>query len=145
MAERASDSIRITASTVQVRAAVMDLESYPDWAEGVKTVTITERDADGRPVLAAFQVDARVAIIEYVLRYSYEDPNALTWTLEESDVLRQLDGSYGFDEQDGVTEVTYSLTVEAQVPIPAFLKKRATKAVLEASLRGLKDRVEGQT
>lgn len=145
MAERASDSIRITASTEQVRAAVMDLESYPDWAGGVKTVTITELDADGRPVLAAFQVDARVMIIDYVLRYSYDDPNALTWTLEESDVLRQLDGRYGFVEQDGVTEVTYSLTVEAQVPIPAFLKKRATKAVLEASLRGLKERVEGQT
>lgn len=141
MGERVSDTVSIRATADQVREVVLDLEDYPRWADGMKQVTVTERDAQGRPVLARFVVDARVAEIDYVLRY-HHDGEDLTWNLEEGDVLRQLDGRYRFVEHDGVTDVEYALEVDITLPVPGFLKKRAAKTILDTSLRGLKKQVE---
>lgn len=141
MGERVSDDVTIEATADQVMEVVLDLEAYPDWAEGMKQVEITERDDQGRPVLARFVVDARVAEIDYVLRYDHGGED-LTWTLEQGEVVRQLDGRYQLSERDGVTDVEYSLEVDITLPVPRFLKKRAAKTILDTSLRGLKQRVE---
>lgn len=141
MGERVSDDVTIEATADQVMDVVLDLEAYPDWAEGMKHVEVTERDDQGRPVLARFVVDARVAEIDYVLRYDHGGDD-LTWTLEQGEVVRQLDGRYQLVERDGVTDVGYSLEVDITLPVPRFLKKRAAKTILDTSLRGLKQRVE---
>lgn len=144
MGERVSDTVTIRATPAEVLAVVLDLEAYPEWADGMKRVEVTERDDSGRPVLARFVVDVRVAEIDYVLRYDHSGPH-LTWTLDHGDVLRQLDGEYQLVERDGLTDVGYSLEVDITLPVPAFLKKRAARTILDTSLRGLKDRVEQQS
>lgn len=141
MGERVSDDVTIRATSDEIMDVVLDLEAYPDWAEGMKQVQVTERDEQGRPVLARFVVDARVAEIDYVLRYDHSGDD-LTWTLEQGEVVRQLDGRYQLVERDGVTDVEYSLEVDITLPVPRFLKKRAAKTILDTSLRGLKQRVE---
>ena len=141
MGERVSDTVTIRASRQQVLDVILDLESYPEWADGMKDVEVTERDDQGRPVLARFSVDARVAHIDYVLRYDHSGED-LTWQLERGEVVRQLDGRYRIDEQDGTSNVEYALEVDVTLPIPGFLKKRAAKVILETGLRGLKKRVE---
>lgn len=143
MGERVSDSVTIRATRSQILDVVLDLEAYPQWAEGMRDVQVTERDDQGRPVLARFVVDARVAEIDYVLRYHHDDED-LTWNLERGEVVRQLDGRYRFDERDGVTHVEYLLEVDVGLPVPRFLKKRAAKVILDTGLRGLKERVERQ-
>ena len=143
MGERVSDDVTIRATADEVMEVVLDLEAYPEWAEGMKQVQVTERDEQGRPVLARFVVDARVAEVDYVLRYDHGGDD-LTWVLEQGDVLRQLDGRYHLVERDGVTDVAYSLEVDITLPVPGFLKKRAARTILDTSLRGLKDRVEAR-
>lgn len=143
MGERVNDDVTIRATADEVMDVVLDLEAYPEWAEGMKQVQVTERDVAGRPVLARFVVDARVAEVDYVLRYNHGGDD-LTWVLEQGDVLRQLDGRYHLVEHDGVTDVAYSLEVDITLPVPGFLKKRAAKTILDTSLRGLKDRVEAR-
>ncbi len=143
MGERVSDDVTIRATADEVMEVVLDLEAYPEWAEGMKQVQVTERDDQGRPVLARFVVDARVAEVDYVLRYDHSGDD-LTWVLEQGEVLRQLDGRYHLVEHDGVTDVAYSLEVDITLPVPGFLKKRAAKTILDTSLRGLKDRVEAR-
>ena len=144
MGERVSDTTTITATREQVLDVVLDLESYPEWAEGMKHVEVTERDDQGRPVLARFVVDARVAEIDYVLRYDHSGDD-LTWRLERGDVVRQLDDRYVFTEHDGRTDVQYALEVDVTLPVPGFLKKRAAKVILDTGLRGLRQRVEQQS
>ncbi len=141
MGERVSDTVTIRASRQEVLDVVLDLEAYPEWADGMKRVEVTERDDQGRPVLARFVVDARVAEIDYVLRYDHSGED-LTWQLERGEVVRQLDGRYRIDEQDGTSDVEYALEVDVTLPVPGFLKKRAAKVILETGLRGLKQRVE---
>lgn len=144
MGERVSDTVTIRATRDQVLEVVLDLEAYPQWAEGMRHVEVTERDDQDRPVLARFVVDARVAEIDYVLRYHHGGEH-LTWNLERGEVVRQLDGRYRIDERDGSCHVEYALEVDVALPVPGFLKKRAAKVILDTGLRGLKRRVETQT
>ena len=143
MGQRVSDTVTIRATRQEIMDVILDLEAYPEWAEGMKEVDVTERDDQGRPVLARFVVDARVAEIDYVLRYDHSGDD-LTWQLERGEVVRQLDGRYRITETDGVAEVEYALEVDVTLPVPGFLKKRAAKVILDTGLRGLKQRVEAR-
>lgn len=82
----------------------------------------------------------------YVLGYDYsEAPRRMAWTLLESDITRQLDGSYDFAPVDGEpdrTDVTYELVVELVVPLPSFVKRRAESRIVHTALRELKSWVE---
>lgn len=137
-----SESITIDAPPEDVYAVIIDLESYPEWAEGMKAVEVLERDDQGRPVRARYTVDARVMEVTYVLAYQHDEPDRLSWELVEGSQIRTLDGEYRLDGDGTSTEVTYSLEVDVDLPLPGFMKKRAAKVIMETGLKGLKQRVE---
>lgn len=141
MGQRVNDRVTIAASADEIMEVIVDLESYPEWADGVKRVDVHERDDDGRPIEATFEVDAQVQRVSYRLRYTHE-PNRLSWYLVDSNVLTQLDGVYSLEEDGGVTEVDYVIEADISIPLPGFIKKRAAKVILHTGLRGLKRRVE---
>jgi ribosome-associated toxin RatA of RatAB toxin-antitoxin module len=143
--DRESQEITVQAAPDMIWSVVTDFESYPEWASEVKDVEVRETDDQGRGKVVRFHVDARVMDVEYVLSYEYpEDGRHLTWSLVESDKLRQLDGEYVLDpHDDGRTTVRYSLTLDLAVPVPGFLRNRAAKQILETSLGSLKRRAEG--
>lgn len=133
----------VSASPDEVMDVIVDLGSYPEWADGVKHVEIHETDDEGRPVEATFEVDAQVQRVTYRLRYTHET-NRLSWRLIDSNVLTQLDGIYDLqDRGSGTTEVEYVIEADISIPMPGFIKKRAAKVILNTGLRGLKRRVEG--
>lgn len=142
MGQKVSDSVHIAATKDEVLAVILDLEAYPSWSEDIKDVEVLDTDDQGRPHLARFDVDARVAQIDYVLRYDYDSAPDVAWGLESGEMLTQLDGAYVLDEQAGGTRVTYSLDVDIAMPVPGFLKKRAARTILDTGLQGLKARVE---
>jgi hypothetical protein len=80
----------------------------------------------------------------YTLAYDYsEAPRVLAWKLTQGDITTKLDGSYIFDPAEGGgTEVTYHLEAELRVPIPGFIKMRATSRIMATAMRELKARVE---
>ena len=54
-----------------------------------------------------------------------------------------MDGSYVFEpDGDGGTDVTYHVEAELRVPIPGFIKMRATSRIMATAMRELKARVE---
>lgn len=142
MGDQASDSVVINASPDAVMAVILDLEAYPEWSDDIKKVEVLSRDDRERPLEVAFDVDARVARVQYTLRYDHAMDNGVTWSLVEGEVLDQLDGSYVLAPQGDTTEVTYALEVDIAMPVPGFLKKRAAKTILDTGLKGLKRRVE---
>lgn len=142
MGDQASDSVVINASPDAIMAVILDLEAYPEWSDDIKKVEVLSRDDRERPLEVAFDVDARVARVEYTLRYDHAMDNGVTWSLVEGEVLDQLDGSYVLAPQGDTTEVTYALEVDIAMPVPGFLKKRAAKTILDTGLKGLKRRVE---
>ncbi|MBY5161641.1 SRPBCC family protein [Salsipaludibacter albus] len=142
MGQKVSDTVVIDATPDEVLAVILDLEAYPEWSDDVNSVDVVSTDGQGRPRDARFDVDARVAQVDYVLRYDYDGPADVQWSLLEGEVLRQLDGSYTLVDRDGSTHVTYALEVDISMPVPGFIKKRAARTILDTGLKGLKARVE---
>lgn len=143
MGQKVSDETRIKAPAETVLEIITDIESYPEWAEGVEKVERMDSDAEGRPAKARFDVDAKVAKVHYVIEYAYE-PNVVSWTLIEGETISQLDGSYVLTPDGDTTGVLYSLEADVDMPLPGFMKKRVAKQILEQGLKGLKARAEAR-
>lgn len=144
MADQVSERIRVEAPADRCFDVAVDFESYPEWARDVKSVTVLERDAEGRGTSVEYRAAALGKSVRYVLAYDYaEAPDAFSWRLVEGDMLRQLDGSYRFEaESDSSTRVHYELAVELAVPLPGFVKRRASGLIMGNALKELKKQVE---
>lgn len=143
MAEQGTATIEVDASPEELFAIVTDLESYPEWVEGVKAVEIHGTDEAGLPTSSTMTVDVKVRTVTYTLTYEYEYPNVVSWTSEEGGDVRLVEGSYRFDEGDDATLVTYDLSIDPGFPVPGFMIRQAQKAIMKAALDGLKRQAEG--
>ena len=144
MPEGTFQTLEIDAPAEALYDVAADIASYPEWATGVKEVEVLEATPEGRVERARFVLEGFVKEIEYVLRYTHDRPNVLSWTAEEdSKDVRMLEGSYTFNVVDGATEVVYALTVEPNFTIPGFLRRQAEKQIVTTALRGLRKRVTG--
>ena len=142
MAEGTFSTLEIDAGAEELYDVAADVAAYPDWASGVKEVEVIGVDAEGRVDRARFVLSGFVKEIEYVLRYTHDRPNMLSWVAEESDDLKMLEGSYQFSPAEGdATEVVYTLTVEPKFIVPGFVRRQAEKQIVTTALRGLRKRV----
>ncbi len=120
-----------------------DLAAYPEWAGGVRQVSIHEYDAHGRPVRATLVVDAMIRQVEVTFRYTYDPPHAMYWTAEPGRDVLELDGSYEFRELGEGTTAVYMLRVVPGFDIPGYLLSQAEKQIVGTALRALRKRAEG--
>ena len=142
MADSVSDSIDIAATAEEIFAVATDLEKYPEWNANIKKVEVKESDDEGRPTKVWMQVDAKIKTVSYTLAYDYsEAPESFSWDLIDGDV-KELSGSYVFDEFDDVTEVRYETRVDPGFPMPGMIKRQAQKQIVKGALQDLKKRVE---
>jgi ribosome-associated toxin RatA of RatAB toxin-antitoxin module len=123
---------------------VADLERHPEWQRAIKAVRVLERDGDGRATLAEFRTDVKVREVRYVLRYTYDRPRRIAWTLAEGDAKR-VEGAYEFEDLGaGRTRVTHRLDVDAGGPlVPRRVKDSLAEQAVRSSLRELRRRVTG--
>jgi uncharacterized membrane protein len=142
MTEGTFQTLEIDAPAEALYDVVADIAAYPDWATGVKEVEVLERTPEGQVERARFVLEGFVKEIEYVLRYTHDRPNRLSWVAEaDSKDVRMLEGSYSFSPVDGATEVVYALSVEPNFTLPGFLRRQAEKQIVTTALRGLRKRV----
>jgi hypothetical protein len=88
----------------------MELEHY----EG----GILQRDDSDRPTKVWMEVDAKLKVVSYTLGYDYSDaPGTLSWTLVDGDV-KELEGSYAFDQSGDVTQVSYEMRIDPGSSFP---------------------------
>jgi uncharacterized membrane protein len=144
MANATTSSIDIAAPAEQVMAVIADFESYPEWAEQVKSVEVLEPGAVGRPARVRFTMDAGPIKDSYTLDYSWAgDDRAVSWTLVKGQMQKAQDGSYTLSKAlGGGTTVTYSLAVDLNIPMIGMLRRKAEKVIIDTALKGLKRRVE---
>lgn len=142
MTETVRSEIEIEAPPDRILGVLLDLESYPDWARGVRSVRVAEWDDAGRPAVAEFEVTpGPLPKMRYVLRYRYLD-KGFAWDYVEGDV-NDLRGSYLLEPENGATRVSYDLAIDpGKIPLPGFVKARAAREITRVALRELKRRVE---
>ena len=69
-------------------------------------------------------------------------PAALSFTMDEADLLTQMDGTYLLKAIDAdTTQVTYELTVAVSLPVPSMMITKAQKQTIDAALKELAERV----
>lgn len=145
MADRTTSSITIGADRSTIMTVIADFPAYPEWAGQVRSATVLEAGADGRPAKVRFVLDAGVISDEYVLGYEWDDDTAVGWHIVDAGkMVSGLTGSYRLAEAGGDTEVTYELAVDLKVPMIGMIKRRAEKVIVETALKGLKKRVESR-
>ncbi len=142
MSDAVRERIVVAAEKATVLAVITDVEAYPQWQDGIKEVTVLDRDVQRRATVARFTIDAQVLTASCVLAYEYAD-DVVRWHLVEGDGVDRVDGGYRLAERgpDHI-EVTYELEVALRVRIPGFVRRRGAKRIVDGALRGLKRRVE---
>lgn len=135
--------VEVSAEPQHVYEVALDLEAYPQWAGGVKSVSVTEEDEHGRPSKADFVIDAMIKEISATFVYTYDYDNGFAWAAIQNEDIKSLEGRYEFNALDGdATEVVYALKVEPEFSVPGFLRRQAEKQIVGTALRGLKKRAE---
>jgi ribosome-associated toxin RatA of RatAB toxin-antitoxin module len=140
----ASHSETARATVQECFDAITEFESYAEWASGVKTCRVLERDDQGRGSLIEMVLDLRLRTIRYVLRYGYDEPAHLWWKSVDGDV-KLIDGDYRFEDQgDGTTRMTYSVEVDPGMFVPGPVKSMLAGVTVKNAVRDLKRRVESR-
>lgn len=143
MADETTESIEIAAPAERVMAVIADLGGYPEWADGIKHVEVLETDDRGRPVQAHLVLEKTVVRDEYTLAYEWADDGlSVRWHLVKGQMQKAQNGSYVLVERDGRTIVTYSLSVELNIPMIGLLRRKAERVIIDTALKELKRRVE---
>ena len=132
----------VNAPVEKIVEALTDFESFPDWQAAVMETEVLERDDAGRGSLVRMKVDAKIRKVEYVVRYSYDLPNGLSWEQTSGD-LKENTGKYTFSPRaDGGTDVTVDIVAEVGFFVPGPMKNLIRDQSLKNSMRELKKRVE---
>jgi hypothetical protein len=140
MAVTESRQIVIEASSDEIMAVLLDLESLTEWSSTHQRVEVLERDEQGHPVKSRQVVKIVGITDEQVLDYSVHD-DGVSWTLVSSKQQRAQQGRYRLTPDGDSTKVSFELTVDPTIPVPGFLLKRGAKGLMETATDGLRKRV----
>ena len=102
-------SIEIEVGIEELWEIVEDVESAPDWQEGLEEMNVLDRDSEGRVARAESVSDAKVKTVKSIVSFEYDPPNRVAWRQEKGD-LKSVEGSWELEDLgDGRTRATYWL------------------------------------
>jgi len=130
VAVRASREILIDAPPEVILEALADVGSLSLWSPVHKRIEVLDWYADG-------------LVDNEILEYHW-GPDWVVWDADDTFQQRGQHVEYNL-QRVGVdkTRVRFDITVEPSGPVPAFVVKRASKIVLDAATKGLREQVMG--
>lgn len=123
--------------------ALTDVGVLSSWSPLHKHIEVIDRYPDGRP----HHVETKIKILGLVDNEILEYHWGPDWVVYDAKRTAKQHGQHieynlkpeGLDK----TRVRFDITVEPAGPIPAFVVKRATEKVLDASVKGLSELLTG--
>ncbi len=139
-----SSSIEIDAGIDAVFSALSDISAYPTWLSAIKSAEVIQADDQGRPIKVSLKIDAGMMRDKPILDYDWSSaPHSISFSLDDADLLTQMDGSYSLKSVDSdTTQVTYELTTAVSMPVPQMMLNKAEEATIAAALKELKVKCE---
>lgn len=116
----------------EVYDVVVDFDGYPRLFPEFKGVRVLQRT----PSLARVEFRVEVVLsVRYVLDLAC-DPEAMTvdWTYVEGEVVADSVGSWRFRQEGEATRINYRASVLIKAPLPGFIVRKATDALVAASI-----------
>jgi len=143
MSEKSTATVLIDAPLTEVQEALFAVGAYPEWLSSIKKAEILETDSSGRVAKAKLSIDAGMMKDRVTLDYDWSAaPLALSFSMDEADLLTQMDGTYTLKSIDeDTTQVTYELTVAVSLPVPSMMITKAQQQTIDAALKELASRV----
>lgn len=140
-------STEINASIEACWAVVEDVATAPDWQDGLNAMDVRERGDDGRVILAESTSDAKVREVRSLVRFTYEEPDRVSWRQEKGD-LKKLDGAWELESLGpDRTRATYRLDGDPGRVLGMLVRGPVEGRLREVLVGGrpdeLKRRVEG--
>lgn len=139
MANSTQSSIEIPDDPQLVMSVIADLERYPEWVDALTEVEVLTTQ-DDKPDTVRMVLQHKVISDDYTVAYTWQ-PDRVSWRLVRGRTLKAMDGSYVVEPVAAGSRVTYSLTVDVNLPLPGLLKRTAEKTIIDAALKGLKRQV----
>lgn len=139
MSQKSTSTVIIEAPLADVQAALFSIGSYPEWLSSIKKVDVIERDSQERVTKAKLSIDAGVMKDRVVLDYDWSAaPTTLSFSMDEADLLTQMDGSYTLKAIDAEsTQVTYELEVAVSLPVPSMMITKTQQKTIDDALKEL--------
>ena len=104
-----TESIEVDAPIEECWALAEDVAIAPEWQGGLERMEAIETDEQGRIVIADSTSDAKVRMVTTRVRFTYDEPNRLSWEQVKGD-LKSLVGAWVLEDLgNGRTKVTYEL------------------------------------
>lgn len=143
MSEKSTATVLIDAPLADVQEALFSIGAYPEWLSSIKKAEVIESDSSGRVLKAKLSIDAGMMKDRVTLDYDWSAaPSTLSFSMDEADLLTQMDGVYTLKAIDeDTTQVTYELTVAVSLPVPAMMITKAQQQTIDAALKELASRV----
>ncbi len=143
MSEKSTATVLIDAPLADVQEALFAIDAYPEWLSSIKKSEILESDGSGRVLKAKLAIDAGMMKDRVTLDYDWSAaPLVLSFSMDEADLLTQMDGSYILNAIDeDTTQVTYELTVAVSLPVPSMMITKGQQQIIDAALKELASRV----
>jgi ribosome-associated toxin RatA of RatAB toxin-antitoxin module len=143
MSEKSTATVLIDAPLAEVQEALFAVGAYPEWLSSIKKAEVLETDSSGRVAKAKLSIDAGMMKDRVTLDYDWSAaPLALSFSMDEADLLTQMDGTYTLKSIDeDTTQVTYELTVAVSLPVPSMMITKAQQQTIDAALKELASRV----
>jgi ribosome-associated toxin RatA of RatAB toxin-antitoxin module len=102
----------VPASIERCWSVVEDLSRAPEWQQGLSSVTVLERDPEGRPLICDTVIDAKFRQVRCQVRCSFEPPRRMTFERISGDVP-ELRGSWELESLGPErTRAVYALAVD---------------------------------
>jgi ribosome-associated toxin RatA of RatAB toxin-antitoxin module len=143
MSEKSTATVLIDAPLADVQEALFAVGAYPEWLSSVKKSEVLESDSSGRVLKAKLSIDAGMMKDRVTLDYDWSGaPLALSFSMDEADLLTQMDGTYILKSIDeDTTQVTYELTVAVSLPVPSMMITKGQQQIIDAALKELASKV----
>lgn len=143
MSEKSTATVLIDAPIADVQDALFAVGAYPEWLSSVKKSEVLESDSSGRVLKAKLSIDAGMMKDRVTLDYDWSGaPLSLSFSMDEADLLTQMDGTYTLKSIDeDTTQVTYELTVSVSLPVPSMMITKGQQQIIDAALKELASKV----
>lgn len=123
--------------------AITDYESYPDFLEGVESLSIVKKE--GKHTYAEYVVSMFGKKVKYILKHTEQPKKAVKWTMDSGEFFKSNDGSWALKElDDGTVEATYNVEVGLPLLIPGakMIVNTLTNTQLPAMMKAFEKRAK---
>jgi ribosome-associated toxin RatA of RatAB toxin-antitoxin module len=140
-AYEATRQIEVRATPEDCFRVLTDYEHMPQWQSRICHCRVLETDEQGRGTVVEYAIDAKLRVVRYRLRHSYDEPTAIGSEYLGGD-FREFTGQYRFAEHDGRTAVSFSLKIDPGFKVPGPVVRMLGPTVMGKSLEDVKRQIE---